>query len=1004
MFAMSKSKHSEKSKKHGFWKKTLFGVFVVLLVVVAANVFQTQSSLTGYPVYSRSYIGEAGGVSPVGLHDFVITMENRTLTLDGAVRNLTLLRLLGANNTLRLENGYQNYFLYVVIDSRDNPLSYTTSYIGRVVYYNYTANQWKTLSLYRDGVRYNNILNTTSPRRGFGITYITNNLTNARTPTAQILVSGTINPGNYFSGNLQVIDGFNATAFNSTLGQGGTWDIPFSKVGLGATNNTSANYLYYDSAVGPQNSCYGPHCARVSPPISYTANVRYYNSPAGVMLETFSRTRIQLRETSSPLNSFKFTCTDSDPANDPYIAGSVSLANPLNLSSGYAAGYDRCMSASTANATNEYVCTTGLSDNLDNNGCGTSSSALSRSTNKAAYNAALPRTWKEVSDSDWSALGLGSAGTVGVIGSSTASSTQRQFLEVFSKTQYDDQQDSYVANGMEAMWRTTFSAPLPMCADTSKSYAACDASDKIDATSAPTIITILGYSWVVTGAAMTGTNAAISSLNVGKAYLVRKTLRVGEETAVAGTPFKIRVDQVNAPAGVSSLPSCNIVISDATNRSVLITRDRDSPAVKVTELGDIYVKVSAIGYSAAAGAINTCEVSAYSDSITLSNSTINQTLYPNWKAVLDSNNRSGTQGLSDLRIYNDNWVYPSTGNIKAKPGDKFTMVNGLTSNASYVLEFRGSDLKPADFDTLTVSEDEGFSATIGGTAGEWAALKFCSNRTDAFRFGTENVRCVNLITKNKTSPGSNNNYTGYVVYQNSSGTWVNASGSDVTRTFYNSTRGANLTVVLPLYYYGAGGGSDTSVRINVTFDGMSSGKGDCVTKPRGCSAFMGSGNYGWNYTRLIIQIPEIDNESTSSVAGSGIWTTYYLFDSAAGAAGNFRDATADGTTTNRNVNYTANAFGIVFNSEPPYCSVRGSCVEAAGHGASSFILKYATRLGKAVYVLRKIASTVNATTTANAMITQSADCNALTQLPQVNYTSVMCPTSLCNAANTACAR
>ncbi len=624
----------------------------------------------------------------------------------------------------------------------------------------------------------------------------------------------------------------------------------------------------------------------------------------------------------------------------------------------------------TAVAANEYACTTGLSDNLDNNGCGTGSNALNMSTGKAAYNAGLPQTWKEVSDSDWNVLGP--QATVVVTGSSSTSSTQRQYLEVFSKTQYDDQLDSYVGNTMEGMWRTTFSSALPMCADTSKPYSTCDSSDKIDATSAPTTISVLGDPWVVTGAVMTGAAGAISSMTVGKGYLVRKTLKVGESTAVAGTPFSIKVDQVNAPAGSSSLPSCNIVISDATNRTVLKTRDRDSASIKITELGNIYVKVSSIGYSAAAGAINTCEVSAYSDSITLSNSTIEQNLYPNWYAALDSNNRSGTQGLSDLRIYNNNWIYPSTGNIKAKPGDKFTLVNGLTSNTGYALEFRGSDLKPADFDSLTVSEDEGFSATIGGTAGEWDALKFCSQRSDAFRFGTENVKCVNLITKNKTSSGSNSNYTGYVVYQNSSGTWVNATGDTITRTIYNATNGVNLTVGLPLYYYASGGGSDTNVRINVTFDLRCGGGGgpgnECIDSVDGHI-------YGWNYTRLYVQIPEVTNESTSTVTGSGLWTTYYLFDSAAGAAGNFRDATADGTTTNKNFNYTANAFGIAFNSEVPYCSARGSCIESGGYGASSFTLKYATRLGKGVYVLSKLTGAAASSTSPTVTCTPGTACD-----------------------------
>ncbi len=47
---MAKAKSIEKSKTHGVWKKTLLGVFVVLVVVGALNVLQTSSDLTGYPI------------------------------------------------------------------------------------------------------------------------------------------------------------------------------------------------------------------------------------------------------------------------------------------------------------------------------------------------------------------------------------------------------------------------------------------------------------------------------------------------------------------------------------------------------------------------------------------------------------------------------------------------------------------------------------------------------------------------------------------------------------------------------------------------------------------------------------------------------------------------------------------------------------------------------------------------------------------------------------------
>ncbi len=626
----------------------------------------------------------------------------------------------------------------------------------------------------------------------------------------------------------------------------------------------------------------------------------------------------------------------------------------------------------TSVAANEYACTTGLKDNLDVAGCGVGSTALNLTAGgKSSRIANLPQMWKEISDSDWSS-GLGPQRTVQVKGSSTQSSTERQYLECFGQTQYSDSMDSYVSEGMECFWRATFASPLPVCADTSKTYAACDSTDKIDSTSEPTTIYFLGDPWVVTGVAMNTAGAAVQTLSVGKSYSVRKTIAVDEEVEVGETGFKVKLAQVNAPAGSTSLPSCNLVITAADGRSVTKTRDRDSASVKISELGNIWLKVSAVGYSATAGASNTCEVSVYSDSLTLQNGTIDSSLYPNWRCMIDSANRSTTPGISDLRCYNDQYSF--NGVSRAKVGDKMTIINGLTANTGYEIEFRGSDLTATEQDTLVVSEYD-FSGIVPnsghpGATVYYNAIMFDSTSSSAFRFASDNTDKIYFLAKNKTSVGNSPwNLTGGVVYQNSSGEWVyvNYSSSYSTYAISEPALGAiQVTYTLPAYYYASGGGADTSVQFTVApyWPSLTSN----------FSVYANSGNNtvaNNNFTALNISIREVLNDSTSTTAGA--WHLLYSFDSASAYDGNFRSTI--GGTTNDNLNYTSYTFGLAFNGNLPYCSPRGSCVESGAFTQSGVTVKYATRLGKGVYVIRKLLGTDTTTTAPTVDCTPGEACD-----------------------------
>ncbi|MBI4406668.1 hypothetical protein HY571_02025, partial [Candidatus Micrarchaeota archaeon] len=414
-------------------------------------------------------------------------------------------------------------------------------------------------------------------------------------------------------------------------------------------------------------------------------------------------------------------------------------------------------------------------------------------------------------------------------------------------------------------------------------------------------------------------------------YAVRQTITVGQEIEVGNTGFKVSLTDVYAPSGSTSQPACGLLITAPDGRTVTKNRDKNSASVKISELGNIWVKVGAVGYSAVAGATNTCEVSSFSDAITLRNGTIDESLYPNWKAVVDSNNRSSTQGISEIRVYNDNYAYPQ--GTRARPGDKFTIISGLTSNTGFEIEFIGADITAVDRDALSIQEYD-LSANLPGGQGTGNSLsihsiRFVSSRSDAFRFGSTNVNTVYYLAKNKTT--ASQNLTGSWFYQNSSGDWINATDvvhTDGIGTIYTGS---------PPYYYATGGGSDTNVRFNAS---INSGN-------RNITNTFSIGNA----THVNISIPEVLNESTSTTAG--YWYLYYDYGTVGATDGNFRSAI--GGTTNDNMNYTSGAFGVGFNGNMPFYSPRGSFVSS--YSSTGVTINYATRLGKAVYKLRQLTGT-----------------------------------------------
>ncbi|MBI4406404.1 hypothetical protein HY571_00650 [Candidatus Micrarchaeota archaeon] len=225
-------------------------------------------------------------------------------------------------------------------------------------------------------------------------------------------------------------------------------------------------------------------------------------------------------------------------------------------------------------------------------------------------------------------------------------------------------------------------------------------------------------------------------------------------------------------------------------------------------------------------------------------------------------------------------------------------------------------------DRLEISEYY-LSANLPGGQGNGNLLtihtiRFCSERSDAFRFGSNNTSCIYLLAKNRTA--ASRNLTGSWFYQenssgNNSGDWINAT--DVFQTDESITR--NITAVSPSYYY-ASGAVDTNVRFNVTFIG-------------GGSWISGSGwTYNGAHTALEIRVPEI-------VPDPAYWRVIYDYGSAGATDGHF-------------INASANNLYILFYGRNqswdgirlPYTSPRGSHVDDGGLNSNRLLIRYATQI------------------------------------------------------------
>ncbi|MDP3742182.1 MAG: S-layer protein [Candidatus Micrarchaeota archaeon] len=597
------------------------------------------------------------------------------------------------------------------------------------------------------------------------------------------------------------------------------------------------------------------------------------------------------------------------------------------------------------------------SDRLDNSADNTYNASPTRPTIPSALAAT-----KQVSSSQWPSLVLPNNGVLQLSASSTNTQiTEAQYINVYSEATYDTSLHAYTAPGMWGALRYTFSTGLPYCVKVTATYGACATGDRIFDTS--NSIYFLGQSWVVSGMTLSGTTVGTpTDVQVGKSYASRQRLMVGE-TLNLSNGYKVKITNVGSAETATNQIPCEISI---TKPDGTVSFDKlggsDSATKKV---GGISVRLDSATNAGAAGS-SSCIVSAYSDVLTLAHgNAIDASLYGSWYANLTTANYSTQPAVTDITLYNTNIRYPTSGGSTAKAGESLTIIDGAPG---YSMTFRGmSDLASTDMDTLSIQpytvSGSLWNGSLQTTSGSQFSLNFHSSRADAWRIVengvTKNVQDMYVVIKN-SSAAFPANWTGAVLYYN--GTYyVNLTNISSTAEIPQSNNTANQLVVnLPPMYYSSGSGTDTNVRINVTFAGIMGTNGNDVAQWSG------------NATQVNVTIPEILNESTG--VADGRWNLFFTMASVGATNGNFYNTPT--ATTQSTINYTAvNRPGAETGAfTPPFCSPRGSCVNSVS--TASVSLSYAQKLGHAQFVLSSAGTNLSTGGSTTVMCTPGVACAA----------------------------
>lgn len=589
-----------------------------------------------------------------------------------------------------------------------------------------------------------------------------------------------------------------------------------------------------------------------------------------------------------------------------------------------------------------------------------------RTASKPAYNGNLAPT-KEVSSTQSSML---VDGTVDTKGKYSGTITQREFVNIFGQTDFSSTVDKYIVRNPAAWYVLSFSPGLPFCLDATAT--SCATNSRLDR--AGIKLRFLGQEYLVTDVTVSTatTPNTFSSMTLSQAS-IDQIVEVGKEVSdSAGN--KVKVESISAPQTTASVSSVGLRVTNAAGLTELVTVTSGAAPVKI--LSNLYVQVPDSFY--VASGVSTARVIFASGSVRMvQNTTIDETIFGKWQVSFTTNNVSASAAISKLQIGND--FQPSI----LGAGESVEIIKGAPG---YKWTFIGNTLVSADYTTLSVEPVVLDSIQVNGntTSCSYSAVKFTSSRTDAFRFGNDQVATTWWLVKNRTNAGCNL-HNGNFLFLNSSSIYAiaNTTNSFTGLTTFDSDvnasgaaiDGAGATAAINYYYPGSG--TDVSVPLNLTADGRFNLS---ITTPQA--------NTSWGNSLYVnVSVPEILNESVTTTEGSFNIAMVFGAGSPGGLAGSTDLAVRDalGLTTTGKINYTANAqtSGVhlaadqaaTFFGDAPFYSPRGSYVSSTP-STTAYVISYASKLGRAQHKLANVVGQTNASSGASTVVcTPGTACN-----------------------------
>jgi len=575
-----------------------------------------------------------------------------------------------------------------------------------------------------------------------------------------------------------------------------------------------------------------------------------------------------------------------------------------------------------------------VNDNVDFNPDTTRNTTTSFSTTNTSFNSPVgPKVITKDKTPVLSPHGdLASDGKIAYSKGST-NTKEEQRVYALAKVQYDETSKSLQAKEAKTGYEAIFTDPIPLCLDTSKSYANCADNDKV--TKNNVRITFLGEKWTIME--VTASGAGASQVILGKEIQHKDIMRVGDSATTPDGFTVTLVDLSGFGYGANALPRVSFTITDSNDNLIKqITVDENATSTTVSEANNLVIKVNS-AFPGAFAKEAYADVSLYSNKLDI---THNQEVsggdsHKNWKAMIWGASVGSSEGIARIQIFNDvDQIYKTPIATSLNPGESIDIIKGL---AGFKFNYLG--LEDVDYDSLTFSIQKSQTlpiATEVATGNMTAVIEdfvlIQSGKSNAFQL-QKNVDSVYVkLSEFNTTSG----IQGTVYYYDSGTGWY------ITNT--SATGGAlnanNATALL--YHYSSTESAGIQVTNN-TWNGTS---------------FNDSATATHNGTLILIpEITEDANGTTAQVSGTAASSNFHWTLQYDGTLRQFVNTI--GTTTIDKIGYDSlNGLGVdalpttapaVAAKEPGYTSNRGGIFNAISSTSATF--SYPTTVAHAKFTL-----------------------------------------------------